>query len=373
MIRSALLDDPRAVEPYREAWDALADAAGEPYCASAWLLAWWRAASPPRGRLRVAVALEEDRMIGVAPFYAERRLPVVEWLKPLGAPVSHRVQPLAAPGRDRAVAAALAAALAGARPTPWLLSLEGIPQGSRWPGLLADAWPGRPPRIHRRVLDVAPELPLHGRDYAGWLSAQSPNFRQQVRRMRRRLEQRGARFRRVAGHDDIVGAVRALVVLHHARWERRGGSAALDPRVERMLLDVAEPMARAERLWVWAIEADERIVSAYLFVRAGDRVAFWLGGHDDAWGEFQPGMQALLAAVEDAFDRGLTALDLGPGVQDYKSRLTDDVVVLDRAALAPMTVTYPLARGVLTGLDLRRAAMPHLRAAWSRSRGRQGA
>jgi CelD/BcsL family acetyltransferase involved in cellulose biosynthesis len=368
VIRSELLQDPGALEPYRDAWDSLADEAAEPYCASAWLLAWWHEAAPRRARLRVAVATEAGRLLGVAPFYADQRLRAVEWLKPLAASVSHRVQPLAARGRHAEVAAALAGALARARPTPRLVSLEGIPRDSLWPQLLADSWPGRRPRIHHRGSGAAPELRLHGRDYAGWLAGQSPNFRQQVRRMRRRLEGRGARFRRVAAGDDLATAVRALVTLHHARWAERGGSAAVDPHVERMLLAAAESMADAERLWLWAIEADGRIVSAYLFVRAGDRVAYWLGGHDDDWGACQPGMQALLAAVEDAFDRGLSTLDLGPGVQAYKGRLTNETVALDSASLAVAGAAYPLARATLAAVDVRRAAMPRLRAARRRLR-----
>ena len=187
--------------------------------------------------------------------------------------------------------------------------------------------------------------------------------------MRRRLEARGATFRRISADDDLAAAIRALAILHHARWAARGGSAALDARIERMLAEAAGPMARAGRLWVWAIEADGRIVSAYLFVRGGDRLAYWLGGHDDGWGACQPGMQVLLAALEDAFDRRFAALDLGPGVQPYKTRLTDDVVVLDSAVLTPIGRAYPLARAVLAGLGLRRAAMPPLRAAWSRRPG----
>src|SRR5687767_15985774 len=83
MVRADLLAKLSDVERYADAWDSLALAAGEPYCQSAWMLAWWREAAPAGARLRVAVAREDDRLVGIAPFYGQRRLGVGEWLRPL--------------------------------------------------------------------------------------------------------------------------------------------------------------------------------------------------------------------------------------------------------------------------------------------------
>jgi CelD/BcsL family acetyltransferase involved in cellulose biosynthesis len=336
-------------------WDRLAVAAGEPYCAPGWMLSWWRHAAPAGARLRVAVAQDAEHLVGIAPFYGERRFGALEWLRPLAAPVAHRVGPVCLPGHEGAVAAQLARVLASAHPRPALLTIDGVPRDSPWPRLLAAAWPQRT-LLHRRPQQsVAPVVALSDPDFAAWLAGRSANFRQQTRRTRRKLEAAGARFLRI-DDETAATAIDDFARLHRARWAWRGGSAALGDGVEEMLRAAATALASQQRLWLWAIEAEDALISAHLFVGAGDQAIYWLGGHDEAWSAYRPGLQALVAAVEDGFARGIARLDLGPGAQDYKLRLTDATEILEFVSLAPWGPGFPLARGVLAARDGRRAA-----------------
>lgn len=335
MVQGELIRDAGRLEDLRGRWDALAEAAGRPYCAPGWMLSWWRHAAPPGARLCVAAAWEEEALVGLAPLWGERRAGV-EWLRPLAADVAHRTEPLSRPGDEARVAPALACAIAGTQPEPDVVALEGLGPNSPWPSLLAAGWPGtRRPQLRAEREVPAPQVTLGPDGYDAWLARKSSNFRGQARRLRRKAEAAGARFVRIGEVEELEPALRELARLHHARWEPKGGSAALDERVEAMLRAAAEDLAPRGRLWIWAIEAAGRTVSSHLFVAAGDQVVYWLGGHDDGWGAHKPGLQALISAVEDAFGRGAGRLDLGPGGQDYKYRLADADDTLEWMTLVP--------------------------------------
>ena len=382
MLRSRLFEEPASLGPHLQDWDALAVQAGRPYCAPGWMLAWWRAAAPAGARLRVAVALDESgRLVGVAPFWAQRRTGV-EWLRLLAAPISQPTAPMAEPGRERDCARVLAGALAAAVPAPAVLGFDGVPAGSPWPALLADEWPGRrTARLHLEQTISAPTVSLRASGLDEWLAGKSSNFRGQVRRLRRQLEGRGGEFHRIGPDGDMQSVLRDLARLHHSRWDPRGGSAALDDRVEAMLGMAARELAPAGRLWVSAIIADGQTISAHLIVAAGDELAYWLGGHDDAWAGQKPGLLALVAAIGEGLQRGGGSLALGPGAQDYKLRLADASQALDFVTLALPGPNALRNRAALAFYRARRALIRRLtdeqrarvRTVWGRlHRARQG-
>jgi CelD/BcsL family acetyltransferase involved in cellulose biosynthesis len=367
VLAGHLLEDLAAVEPHREAWDELAVDAGQPYCAPGWMLAWWRAAAPEHARLRVAVALEGERLVGVAPFYAERRFGGLEWLRVLAAPISSPTGPVAQEGREREAAQALAQALSGARPRPGVLAFDGVVGSSPWPQLLAEEWPG-PGRARLHTDDVVPALTvaLDADTLDSWLSAKSSNFRGQVRRLRRQLDTKGATFVRVGLEGDVSAALRELARLHYARWEERGGSGALDEQVERVLALAAADLAPRGRFWVSTIVADGRVISAHLTLGAGPELVYWLGGHDDAWAAQKPGLQALVEVVQMGLERQGAGegragrLHLGPGAQEYKSRLADGEESLVFSTLAPRDPGWRRTRALLGAYELRRALAARL-------------
>ena len=355
MVRAELLDDLDAVRPLVAAWDALAVRAGQPYCAPAWMLAWWRNVAPPDARLRVAVARDGDELVGIAPCWA-RRVPVgVESLRLLGAGTSSRVEPVAVPGREREAAEALAGALAGAVPPPASVVFDGVCVDSSWPERLAAGWPGgRAGRVHRQLVIPAPTLRLEGRTHEEWLAGRSGQFRSQLRRARRKLEAQGGAFRLSEG-ERLEADLDAFARLHHARWSGRGGSDALNAHVELMLLEAARELAPSGRLRLWMIDVDGRPISAQLFVAAGGEAAYWLGGFDEEFASLKPSLLALWDAVQDSFARGERRVDLGAGGQEYKYRFADGEDSLAWMTFVPPSGRAALARGRVVVLDARRS------------------
>lgn len=329
-----------ALERLYEEWDALAVAAGRPFCSPAWMLAWWRHAAPPGAELRAVVVRDGGDVAAIAPFFADRRRGVVR-LRLLGSGTSPRREPLVRAGREEEAATAFARGLTGAD----IVVLEGVPAGSPWPELLTsalNAW------SHLDWTVPAPTLDLRGKAYEAWLASKSSSFRKQMRRMRRRLDELGATSSLGADRLDEFAA------LHHARWAARGGSLALDSRIESMLADVARRLP-PDRFRLWSTEVEDRTISSHLFLAAGGEVAYWLGGFDDAWAAYQPALQTVLAAIEDALERGDDRLDLGPGGQDYKYRLADGEDVLQTVTIVPRGRRYARARAGVVPDHARRA------------------
>ncbi len=343
-LTARLVDRPEELASALEAWDALAVAAQRPYCAPAWMLAWWRHAAPPTAAgLRVVLVFDGNELVGVGPFFIESRRGRLPRHRILAAGTSHRVEPLALGGREREVARLLAEVLAGSRPRPRIVVFESVDAAAGWTKLIADAWPGRAAWHTREWSGPAPTLALDGA-FNDWLASKSRNFRDQAKRLRRRLEARGATFRITADASELPTDIAAFARLHHGRWSSRGGSMALDSGVERMLADAGRDLVARGRFRVVIIDGPEGPISAHLFVAAGGEVAYWNGGFDEVWASEQPAMRALVAAIEDAFGRGDRRLDFGGGTERYKSRMADGEDLLESTLVVPRDARYPLTR-----------------------------
>jgi CelD/BcsL family acetyltransferase involved in cellulose biosynthesis len=349
-VRGELVEDLARLEELRDAWDDLAVSCASPYSAPGWLLAWWRHAAPPDARLQVVVAHDGAELAGLAPFFSSEGE-----LRLLGARASAGVQPLARDGRKDEFAAVVADTLRAS-----LLRLEGVPARAGWPAALAQAWPAPRPWLHVERTVRAPRIDVGGRSFDEWLATLNPKFRKNTRRLGRRLEEQGAVYRLATEPGEIERDVASFVALHHARWAARGGSAVVDDGVERMLHEAAQELAPTRRIRLRSIDLEGRTIACELFVAAGGLVSSWLGGFDDDWAALEPSKQLILKEIEHAFERGETAVDLGPGEQDFKDRFTDERELLEWTVLVPRGRGYRATRlRVLRG-DLRRAAAGRL-------------
>lgn len=349
-LRAEIIDDPDHLAPYLGGWDALAIAAGRPFCAPGWMLSWWRESRSGDARLRVVLVLDSSgELVGVGPFFARVRFGLAEY-RLLSAGFSHRIGVLARPQLVQPIAAAVAQALAAAHPTPASVVFEGIDQRDPWPALLAACWPSRRKRLRTDLIMDATAIELDG-DYGRWLARRERKFRKEVRRTARRLSEDGVHAR-IAVDDD---AIFSLIRLNDARWHDRGGS-----NVDRQALGVIAAAADAvdrdpERIGVVLLVAPHGPIAAELVVRAGDTMAFWAGGFDPAWARRGPGTQALLFGLEAAAADGIVRVDLGGGTDEYKRRLADASQPLAWRTLFPGGLRYPLIRVRLAPKHLRYA------------------
>jgi CelD/BcsL family acetyltransferase involved in cellulose biosynthesis len=355
-----VLDSVEAVEPAVVDWDRLATAANLPYCAPAWGLAWFRHAAPAGAVLRVVAVREGDRLAGLGPFYAEPwRAGLWTWSL-LGSQIASRIEPLAAPADQAVVAKALAEAIATTGPAPARIELNGLPVDSPWPEALKAAWPGRRPFHHAEPPTPAPVFPLEGGDLDGWLATRSSNFRQQMRRMRRKLEKDGFAFRTASTPEEVDRDLDAFQRLHNARWDDRGGSDALTPGTDRMLAETARSLLPERRFQLISLERDGQVVNSQLFLAAGNEISYWNGGFDDDFASYKPSIAGLVEAVRSSLEQGYERFDLGAGAQEYKSRFTDQQDEVVWQTLIPPGRTYARARALFAPRQGRQAIAQRL-------------
>jgi len=353
-LTGTVLETLEGCEPYRSQWDALAVAEDHPFCAPAWMLAWWRHVPGPRAALRVVVVHHGDDLVAVAPFYAEIRRGRPTCYRILGAGTAHRAEPLAKAEYKDEAARVIGRELAGADPRPALICLDSVDMRSGWPARLVESWPGGPrPWSSREWSGPAPTVDLDGLTFDEWVKTKSRNFRSQAGRLRRHLDARGARFRVAEDEDELAWGLGELSRLHYARWRERGGSVALNPSVERALADAGRELLPSGRFRLVWIEAEGRAISAHAFVAAGGEVSYWNGGFDEEWASDQPSMRALIAAIEDAFARSDRRFDLGGGAEPYKYRLADGEDTLETTLIVPRGGRYALTRLQLAPRRLR--------------------
>jgi CelD/BcsL family acetyltransferase involved in cellulose biosynthesis len=336
------VDDLAALAPE---WDLLAVASALPQMSPAWVLAWWRHIAPAGAVPRGVAVRDGGQLVGFAPFYVvpggggrvDYRLPGIE--------ITARLAPLAAADREWEVAEAIGRALATATPRPDALLFEGVAVDAQWQAALRDRWPGalRPPLWHTHV-DGSPFVSLREGSFDAWMAARSSNFRQQMRRMRRRFADAGGAAR-VATHATLADDAAAFVRLHASRWDDRGHSNLVDlgERFAAMVVDAGERLLDDGRLALRLLELDGEPICAQLFVEAGGTELFLNGGWDERHAALKPSLLCLLDAVEDAFARGRRRLDLGVGEQPYKRRFADGDAPLEWAVLLAPGARLPLS------------------------------
>lgn len=337
-LDTEILSDAAAVDRIASDWDALALSAGKPYCAPGWLMPWWGNVAPAGALLRVVVAREEGRVSGVAP-YALMPWRAGLWRATLLATdLSSRVEPLGDPTALRALAAA-ADELA---PQPARVDLAGLPSDSLWPGLVGTGH-GRP-SWHQRIVEVpAPTVAVDLDSLPDWLGTRSSNFRQQMRRARRKLDEAGGVFRLAVSAEEIERDLEHFERLHRARWDWRGGSDSIRPGARAMLAEAGRQMG-SERFRLMSLELDGTVIGSQLFLAAGGEMTYWNGGFDDRFAAFKPSLIGLVEAIRIAIEEGYSRFDLGPGDQGYKARFSDshDGVVWE--TVIPRGVRYAPAR-----------------------------
>lgn len=312
-----------------EAWDDLAVAAGNPYATPAWVLAWWRHAAPNAAALRLLVVTDEDGLVGVGPFFATKGRGGVMIHGVIGATTAARSTLVAHPGKEGVAARHFARLLSNSEPAVRVVTLAGVPDDALHRAFL-DEMSQRFPGLHIRedFALPAPVIRLDHSSFDEWYASKSRNFRQQTRRRRRQLDSLGGDFRAPGQDDELRVALADFAALHHSRWQWRGGSAVLTPGVEAALLEAAQALAPTHRFRLWALEVAGKTIASMAFFSAGDELAWWLGGFDEAWSKYQPGIATLVAAIEDAFEQGNTRLTLGAGGQEMKRRFADDAETL---------------------------------------------
>jgi CelD/BcsL family acetyltransferase involved in cellulose biosynthesis len=124
-----------------------------------------------------------------------------------------------------------------------------------------------------------------------------------------------------------------------------------------MLRDIGSTLlAREGRFRLQLLEVEGEPISAQLFMPTGGHVLYVNGGWDERFAQLKPPMLAILQEIEDAFARGERRVDLGIGVQPYKSRFADADEPVAWTIVMPIGARLPLT-SLSVGPELARVAL----------------
>jgi CelD/BcsL family acetyltransferase involved in cellulose biosynthesis len=339
-LHSRVVCDPSELARWRGAWRELLrrSASDEPTRSPLWLGAWWRVFGGLDGRkLRVALFLEGDRLVGIAPLLGRRKwhFPAIpfERLELLGSGepeadevCSDHLGLVAERDHEAPVAEALVRELLGGALGPWdELLLPGLDADDPTLPALERAFAQAGIAVERTITGACPYVALP-RSFDDYLALLRSEQRYLVRRSLRDFERWAAgesELHCVKERSELEAGKRVLEVLHRERWNAEGRTGVFDsPRFRAFHDDVMAALLDEAALDLsWLSVRGRPIAAAYSLVWNG-KVHFYQSGRTlDVPKGIRPGIVLHALAIRRAIERGLREYDFLAGTSQYKLEL----------------------------------------------------
>jgi CelD/BcsL family acetyltransferase involved in cellulose biosynthesis len=349
-------------------WNMLHDqaAAASIFTSWIWQYQWWQVYG--RGqRLRILVAREGGRTLGILPLYLDSSSKAlglrVRLLRFVGTGADTHpddLGPILAAGAEEHAALLLARAALKVRGADLLLATDIDPRsvfGRALEKASAEAhrgcFSGRSERIAYTALPPA---------WDAFLQSLNSDRRSRMRSARRKTEAHKARFFLWQGAGTIGEALDKLADLHRRRWAGSGGSESfVTPEYldfHRRIMQAAYP-----RGWLrlYCLELDGQVAAITYCYRFRNRVYLMQAGFDPALSKLNPGKVLLGHALEHAIAEGNEAFDFLRGEHRYKDELATghrDTQCVRVFHLTPGALAYRLRRIWLPLLKARLLGRP---------------
>ncbi len=264
-------------------------------------------------------------------------------------------------GKEAAVYRAAGRILAHRRWEMDMIRMEGVPASTPISVGLRESYHGSRLSIERLARIRVPVIDMRASTYSSWLERRRTSIRRELMRKRRRCLEDGYTLATLTAARDVDVRIEPFLELHSRRWDDRGGSGAIHPRLADMLREVSRRLDGSRRLRLSVLELDGQLVSADMTLSTGKVSSGWLGGFEASAARYQPGMQTMLASVEYAWAAGDTVFDLGPGSQPHKRSLATDESFIESWILARRGAPYTSVIQLLPWQVVRRTS-PTMRA-----------
>jgi CelD/BcsL family acetyltransferase involved in cellulose biosynthesis len=297
-------------------WRSLAELRESPFLTPEWSSAWL--ASHPDEKPFVVLWRRGEELRGVLPLVRARRGPL-RVLRPVGARRVDWFTPACERGDEAAMGRDCTRLLSGEARRWDLLALNRVDPDSGWPQALWEEG-GIAPARHRRT-DVLPYVSFDEGGYEGYLASRSRNFRSQLKRRRRKLEEEhGLSFRLTREAGELDADFEVFLRLHEERWKDRGGSSSGAADVKDFHRRFAA--AALERGWLrlWIAEADGAPAASWYGWQIGGRCCYALSGLDSRFERLSLGTVLLAHTIEQAAAEGAKVYDMMWGDEAYKER-----------------------------------------------------
>jgi CelD/BcsL family acetyltransferase involved in cellulose biosynthesis len=322
-VKIHLVTEASRLRDFVDEWEALADATSSPRSGGGFVTAWAEHMMDPDAELRVWIATEGQRVLGVLPFVAE---PMPRGRVRLVAPstdLMYGTVPIAHPDRAADVVPAVVNEFVQQTDLVNIATLEWLPKGSPWTAAFRDRLDG-PEWVIAAVRSYLSSATNIANGMQAWLGTRSTKFRGEVRRRVRRSEEEGFRHFTLEDPAEIARRLPRLREFYLARqrtWAKGEGYRFDDSMLRT--LETAMVYCPRGRIALSVVERDDLLIGAQLVLRAGSTLSCWLIGYDAAWSRFGPGIAAIVEAFDAGARCGIMLADFGGGDEPYKDDLRD--------------------------------------------------
>lgn len=302
--------------PLREEWGQLS--APSPMQSHPWLATWWEVYGGASRELFTVTAREGDHLVGVAPWYRDRR----GALRMLGdgRVCSDHATLLAAPGYAAAFTSRLAAWLLQKPSSAWRrLSLESLDADDvACGGFVSQATAGGCLQSNRQEPGACHiDLPATWDEY---LAGVSKNHRKRCRRWTREFFDTGRAEVRVAEQPEAcLAALDTLAKLHGSRRDALGDEGVFaDPRFARFHRRVVPRLAAVGGVQLRTLYVDGQAVAAEYLLQDAQTWYAYQSGLSPQGEALSAGNLSILAMLRDVIACGCRRFDLLRGDEPYK-------------------------------------------------------
>lgn len=296
-------------------WERLAERVdANPFLHPGFVLAWQRAFG--RRSLLLATVRRQGELVGA--------LPLVRRGGVLASPANWHTPLCGVLSEDADAATALGGLISSSRARR--ISLAFIDRGDESTNVLATALAHAGYRIIERTLARSPYLELLG-DWAEFEAGMKSSTRTNLRRLRRRLEERGTvSMEELDGSTRLGEGLEEVIRIEGLAWKGGRGTAIDSQRQTREFYgDVARWAAKRGWLRIHILRLDRAPIAVSLAIEA-HQVFFGIKlGYDPAYSRMSPGSVMLNELVRRAFENGLSRFEMLGADEAYKRTWCPDV------------------------------------------------
>lgn len=317
------------IQSIKAEWDFLAESCvATVFLTHNWLDRWWQFYG--RGfDLWILVVRDGESLIGVMPLILARGIFGIRRLVFMGAGevTPNHLNIIASPERFRDVLESICAYLT-THSSEWdFLDMDKLPGQHVAVGLFQDTLRLHGLTVRRKVTAQCPFAALP-ESFGLYLESLGYSTRAGYRRVKRRLEKDypDTHFGRVQSEDELGEVFERLVVLHQARWSKRGYPGAFaTPRAKAFHRSYVLDALRSGLLRMYYLKISGEVAAAYYCIRVGNSVQYYIGGFDDRYSRHSPGMLITAYSIEQSIMEKASVFDFLEGDEGYKSHWANGV------------------------------------------------
>jgi len=313
----------------RADWDSLVESSvATIFLTHNWLDRWWQFYG--RGfDLWILVVRDGESLIGLMPLVLVREAMGIRRLTFMGGGevTPNHLNIIACPERFSEALGLICTYLLTCSSEWDFLDIDKLPAQHIAVDLFRNAFMSRGLTLWRKVTARCPYAVLP-ESFGLYLQSLGYSTRAGYRRVKRYLERDfpGTRFDQVRSEEELDEVFERLVILHQVRWTKKGypGAFARDRAVEFHRANAHDAL-KSGLLRMYYLKVSGTIAAVYYCFRMANSVQYYIGGFDDRFAKYSPGMLITGYSIEQSIAEKASLFDFLEGDEGYKSHWASGV------------------------------------------------